>query len=763
VPNEEPIMAKTKSTSSKPKFNFKELMLKKGEYIGLGAAVAAFAILLLLGISTWSDKADPTKISTDLNNKSASVSKKIADPNDTAVPPPLPKWAEKDKKMDYIPVAVDEFPQTGPLFDPTGRPDSKRKNPLVLGIEEFQPDLVRGSMRGYDIIDPPEGPRVAVQVTRKIENQDKEKLKKAMEKIKKRGGSLVRIHRNHEQNGYGGGSMSPSSPPGPMSPASPASRGPKSPGSGSGGPRGMSMGRGMSGFDTAAERTETTIMYIPLEDLDKDGGDSVQPAQTVVPLRLFVANCTIPLKRQLEEVKKAMRLDSIEAARPYAHYDGFEVQRQISQLLPDGKYEVIMKWQNYNYEDAYIERIDARKLSDYVEGTDDRGLGRFLPYFYRYEEMLVMPLPELIPELGSYPKITLKAIVADAAKLEAASTPKVEPSKLLERLQKKGPRKGIFEVKTGDATGASQIYGKSQFNGPGLGKSPNTPASGPAAGPNGAIDNQEVDVDHLLLRFVDCDIQPGLSYEYRIRLRMVNPNYNYPQYVSNPADAKEQILFSPWVSLGPPATMPRESFLYSYDYTRYYTETAENFKKQSNALRMLQVKPNQAVVQQVKWLESIRMDGKQEPIGGWVVGATPVGRGNYIGKKTYVKIPLWSSAQNEYVFRDHTGDSAKGKELPKECWPVDFSTQNVLVDFDGGKVAERTESGRSLPTEDVATEMLILGEDGQLQVRRSSADAGNGTRGKVEAEWRKWLKAVKDRPTTSPTGPGNQFERPMSK
>jgi hypothetical protein len=481
---------------------------------------------------------------------------------------------------------------------------------------------------------------------------------------------------------------------------------------------------------------------------------------------MFVVNCTIPLKRQLEEVKKAMRLESAEAARPYTHYDGFEVQRQISMILPNKELKVIQPWQKYNYEDKYIEKIHARKMSDYVELTDpnpaNKVQGEFLPYFVRLDEALVTPLPELIPELGSYPPIRMQPILADIQKLKAAATPPTTTSDLMKRITKQNSRKDIFTATTAESSGAAGIYGKSQFNfsGPMNGKSPaNGAAGGPAAG---VFDNSTVDVDHLLLRFVDCDIQPGYAYEYKFQLRLLNPNYNYPAYVSNPADAREQVLLSPWIALEHPLQVSREDFLAPYDYHAYFTQTAETFKKQSYALRMLQVKAGQAVTQQVRWVDSIRMDGKQEPVGGWVAGAMPVDRGNYIGKKTYIKLPLWSSVQNEFVFRDHTGDSAKGKELPKECWPVDFSTQHVLVDFEGGKTVGRTEGGRSLPNEEVAFEMLILTEDGRLMVRRSDTPDKEGS-GPV-AMWRKWLEAVKNRPVVAPgSGPSNPFDRPMSK
>src|SRR5204863_1389920 len=94
--------------------------------------------------------------------------------------------------------------------------------------------------------------------------------------------------------------------------------------------------------------------------------------------------------------------------------------------------------------------------------------------------------------------------------------------------------------------------------------------------------------------------------------------------------------------------------------------------------------------------------------------------GEYIGKKTYVKLPLWSSADTAYVLREVSDKVLpKAKEQPKG-WLVDFGTRSVLVDFEGGKVV--TKAGGRTITEDVATELLVLRADGKLVVRSSALD-----------------------------------------
>jgi hypothetical protein len=756
-------MAKSKS-KSKSKFDAKDFLLKKGEYVALTVAGIVLLLLLMMGVSSLSDAANPAEISKEFASKSDSINKRINDPNDPKTPDPLPGWTEK--KSDYKMVALTDFPQYGTLFDPTGRPDSKRQNPKVFGIEEYQVDLVRGAMPGYDIIYVNDGKdaQIAVKVTKKTDELNKDKLKSAFGKLKKRGEKLVRVKHDWQQQHQGmpipGGATG--------NPGVPASSPPA--GVGSNPSRGMmgsmgSLGMGGSSFDTSAQRTDTTIAYVPLEDLDDAISKNKQPAQTVIPLRMVIVNCTVPLKRQLEEVKKAMRFQSLDQAREYVHYDGFEVRRRITQLRPTGEPLVISDWAPYKYEDQYIEKIDGRKLSDHVEGAET-GQGAYLPYFYRYEDLLVMPLPELVPELGTYPPIrSLKSILSNIEKLEQAGTSKIQPSDLLERLNKKNSRKeSIFVPKSTSDTGAD-AFGSGFMIGAKMGKGKGSNLPKDKNDGRGALDNQtNVDIDHLLLRFVDCNVQPGLTYEYQIQLRMVNPNFDTPQWVSNPADAKKQVLTSPWVPLAGSLTVPTEDFLFAFDRTQYSTEVNEDYKEMKFLKNVLQVKDNQAVVQGVKWMEEIRMEGKHEPVGGWVVAEMPVSRGDYIGKKTFVKLPLWSSASDQYVFRELSADVLKkSKDQQPKGWLVDFSSKAVLVDFEGGKVTGRLGSGRTLPSEEVSTEMLIVRPDGTLQVRRSDVDTADPTRKQFNDDWDKWLKKVESRVETNGAGPENKFERPMSK
>jgi hypothetical protein len=284
------------------------------------------------------------------------------------------------------------------------------------------------------------------------------------------------------------------------------------------------------------------------------------------------------------------------------------------------------------------------------------------------------------------------------------------------------------------------------------------------------------EVEYTLLRFLDVDPRPGYSYQYRIRVKMKNPNHNQPDKVSRKSDAKVETLYGPWAQLPEIITVPPESFVYAADADEYVKDVDEKFRQYGRELAIRNVmeyrqvqEGKRAIVQFQTWMPQIRIDGsgnKTEPIGTWVVAEMPVAAGEYIGRRQLVELPLWSAGQQAYVLRELSGGAklaglANQKNQPKG-WPVNFRTQSVLVDFEGGKT--KAELADRTVTDDSATEVLILRPDGQLLVRNSVADAEDPKKKARQETWDKWLERVRQRKDMSqmmggPMEPGGGFQK----
>jgi hypothetical protein len=770
---------------AKSKANFQDLLLKKGEYIVLGVAGAALVLLLALGVMTYTSEAkDPKAISEKLVSKSKNIDAAIGREAEPGAVPPLEDWAKPGKPGGYAPVPVRDFPLSTVMFDPTARPDTKRENPRVWGIgDDYQVDLVRAPMKAHDIVYDTEGnAKIAVRVVKKQSEADKDKIKAALSALQRRGKAGAKAAATPPPKGPGGpaGPAGSATPP----PGGPGGRGPGGPGAPPFGAGGEGPGGypGEGGFNQAGFRTETALTYIPLEDLDKAFAEGKLPAMTVVPLRMAVVNATFPFKKQAEEMKRALRMKNVGDAAPFVKFDGFDVKRR--QITPDGviagtgkKYAEVagtkddntVGWYDYPYELKYQEMIASRMLNSYVEGADPNSKSptdQYLPYFYRYEDNLVMFLPELVTELGRYPELKLPPILNTIAKMKEAATPKYEPSALISRLKgnkdKDGNvrKAGIFAPAGTAETGAGALYG------PAAGMGLMAPKGVAGEGAPGAPVAPAVEVDDILIRFVDPDVRPGHTYEYMVRVRLLNPNHRQPQFMTNPdlAGDKYRVLPGPWTRLTQSLTVPSESYLFAYDPAAYDAEVKAAYGKDRAMLRRFELPPGNthAVVEKLTWLEQVRVDAgnQREPVGAWVAAEMPVPRGGFVGRKTYVKLPLWSSEDSRYTLREiQTEKVGKGKDaVAPKGWLVDFAGRDVLVDFDGGKVTTRV--GTKVVVEDVATDLLIARPDGRLVVRNSAADTANEERKRDTAEWAKWVRDVEANQSSGGAGGPGGFERP---
>ena len=110
----------------------------------------------------------------------------------------------------------------------------------------------------------------------------------------------------------------------------------------------------------SGQRVDKAIKYVPLKEIDAAVKNGNLPALTVIPLRLVTVHAVVPYKKQVDEIKRALRLPNpqpildgtgkvtnkldIEKAEADARqwgpwYDGFEVQRLVYRTLPDGTLE----------------------------------------------------------------------------------------------------------------------------------------------------------------------------------------------------------------------------------------------------------------------------------------------------------------------------------------------------------------------------------------------------------------------------------------
>jgi hypothetical protein len=870
----------------------KDILLQKGEKIAIGIGLGLLGLLLLLGLIDVVSAESPDKKAKEFETKAAQIKREVDSPGGDAEP--LAPWVTAVKNTSSIP--AEEFAASGTIFEPVHQPDFLRENPPVLGILDYQIDLIRAPMPALDVQENPGGePRIGVLANAKTGDKNSRNVLKEVRsamQMKDRKSNLPQ-RRQPTRPGFppggfppGGGGFAGGQPPGGgkfpgagggFPGAAGGGMGTGSPESGGGGggynPYGMGMGMGMGEFAASGPRDDRSVVYLTPDEVEKKG---LPLAQTVYPLRALLIQAAFPLKLQIKANREALRMpegktplagggvpgygaayggygmgqpgpgaggpggpglgspesggapgggvpgmtmppgvggtaggSAAFANSVYPHYAGIEVERRI---LPLGAKDW-SDWTPYDHENDYFTKIRARKWED------DPDTGYLLYFLPPYDQRMVAPLPKLADDLAKWPDLNMPEIRDNIKKLEEAGRPKITPTEWEKRFGSSAGGENPYAPVGAGTYGRSGYGGMSglgspESGGPGgpggfgaaggpvmppggvgpLGRpgagvgagmpgkpgvgGPGGPAGMGVGGPGGLAGSTAPppEVEWSLLRFFDVDAaaHPGWSYQYRIRVKMKNPNFGQKTAVSRPADAKVEVLYGPWVELKDVVTIPPETFLYAADSDQYIKQVQDLYEQNGKERPILKVMEQdqvrdgkRAVVQFQTWLPQIRIDGsnKTEPIGSWVVADMPVAPGEFVGRRQLVELPLWSAGLASYVLRELTGGVriagiARDKHQPKG-WPVNFRTLSVLVDFEGGRV--KAQVGDRSVTEDSATEVLILRPDGKLLVRNSEADKNDPDRKARQDTWDNWLKRVKERKEATPAGPmapGGGFGRP---
>lgn len=470
-------------------------------------------------------------------------------------------------------------------------------------------------------------------------------------------------------------------------------------------------------------------------------------------------------------------------------FAGFVVQRRL--ILPDGMGE----WQDFDHADRYYNDFT---LYD-APVKPDTG---YLPYFLRLDQGMAAPMPVIAPGYTSvamladgeakprlnkegkpfYPEeVRMPSIAADYEALQKVLSPVKKKDALNQ--YRKNPNNpysaGGSRTSGGIGGGIPGVPGGEDDTGSSTGVLGSFGGTGPANPPQGGTEfgKSPLAVKHMLIRFIDTDLVPGVSYQYRVAVKVRNPNFNKPKEVGDEAQAKVEFVQSQYFQCRQTLKVPAEFHLYAgsiKEYEKKVADLQDDVKRRNNdrvgmiapdrlnkLFEMREVKAgDRVIVQMQRWLQSVTFSGEEERIGAWVQADVPVGRGEFIGRRTLVELPLWKAAQGKYLLTPTTKTLVK--DWPKDVAnqpvgrPVDFRTRHMLMDFEGGRVQAKVETTNGLTTvnDEAAAELLILRDDGKLEVRKEAADTTSQERVARDKTWTEWITGVRKQSTLTVTGEG---------
>jgi hypothetical protein len=252
--------------------------------------------------------------------------------------------------------------------------------------------------------------------------------------------------------------------------------------------------------------------------------------------------------------------------------------------------------------------------------------------------------------------------------------------------------------------------------------------------------------DACLLRFLDVTARPGQTYQYRLQVKLANPNYKKPELVAFPFLATQEEITGPWVVVPQTATIPGDSYYYAVN---------EKLAPPQSAYY------DRAYIQMHQYMDVVRLDPNNRassvPIGDWVIGDVPVYRGEIMARLVDdVDVLMYYPTRETYdVVRTPPRTAFERSRNITHGISVDFLTNDVLVDFEGGEkqTYKAVVDGRTRSySDDGSVEMLILSADGKLQVRVSGQDRADKEREQRLDDLQARITGAKTRPTTGTGG-----------
>jgi hypothetical protein len=322
-------------------------------------------------------------------------------------------------------------------------------------------------------------------------------------------------------------------------------------------------------------------------------------------VRYVAVRGVLPYRVQLEKLSRALNLDTKAEARDALNYVDFEIERQRAIPGPNPWPEGEGAW----------EAVDTQVAVDLLT-NEAANWDAELVAPESTDAVFTMPLPTRIegpwtPEEASHPR--LERLTAEEIEAEAKRTAEALAKAKADAEAESGPKKGFGRIqrdinramaapgmdmmmpadgmmapgmgagmpgvgRPGAMRGGAPMHGMSPAGAPpGMGRPGGMVPGSPAMAGHGAMApgmgmgmgmqgmgmGGYADIkprELVLFRYFDTVVEPGAAYRYRVRLKALNPNFQYAlDQVAAAAVAEGEFRFTDWSEPTAPVVVPKDT------------------------------------------------------------------------------------------------------------------------------------------------------------------------------------------------------------
>jgi hypothetical protein len=756
---------------AKINFDFKAFLLKHGERVGFGVAAGVMALMLLAGLikffGSGSAGANARTLESETKTKKQALASAQPDRNLSFVDPDLLRQNVSGPVDGFL------YPLSQELVEAGTVTDSKRRPPRIFGPEEIATAVVYGQIDGVAIKEGPKGEMVQI-----VEN--------GAPKRDKNSPSFNSL--SEMMGGMGGGAKGMGLGRGGMGMGMGGMRGGGGAGGGDVGPGGFGgPGYGdMNAFMAPNSKGRTNwILWNEMERTQQKA--NVRLADQLVPQRMVYVAASFPYKKELEEFQTKLRFPTLydlladEPSMP--HFKRLEVQRRT--IRPDGKPAPVLGkdgkpvpgsdgWASIDIKEQTLNWLVT--TAGQTEPDDERIANSGIVVYG-----LAMPRPKLLID-RDYPKLEdkLELIKKTLDALEGKNKVAVAPPPSLKD-------KSRYDPFSPDGRNPNSPDNPADMLTPGAPGVPGVPGPGGLAGgaqgpgrlggamrpggedvrggmggkglPPGSLGGtftslQDYPVpEHLLLRFVDVDVKPGETYEYRLSLVLFNPNFQKPN-VAWDSVSKDEELRGDWYVLPQLVRVPLD--------LRYYA--VEEKGTDQNRTNYPPVLKDQAALQIHRWVDNFAPNSPDErrrdhlyPVGDWLIADhVAVFKGERVNHIEPVDVPMYDPIDDAFILHGFQPGS-KGRGVSKKVRIAfgPLTKDVVLLDITGGSQKYQRAGGAGTKAAEMPREVLLLTTDGRIEVRNQDLDTIDQDRIERRKTWSERIRDLKyPKPMMNPIGPG---------
>ena len=239
---------------------------------------------------------------------------------------------------------------------------------------------------------------------------------------------------------------------------------------------------------------------------------------------------------------------------------------------------------------------------------------------------------------------------------------------------------------------------------------------------------------------------------------MANPDYNKKEFAVSEDITKDQFILGEFRTATKIVDGKETDLQVVVPSETIYYATDDKF-----------VPVNSAAFQVHRWLDRIPLDpsnpGTEIMVGEWsIMDKATVQRGDLMNRRVNVEVPWWDPKLQTFTLISSARKQPGQFRAPPKI-PVDFNTDAILVDFEGGGGKRPYPVGKFQVSDEAPAELLILGPDGKLVVHRSRLDAEDPDRMNRYDTWQNRIALLKaganQVPGTTPGGgTGSLFGKP---